>query len=85
MLPDAECVAVLQEALEELGLPQYVVKVNHRRLLDAMFQASGVAAADRSRGAAALCVRGAADTRPFAGQAVRRTQIAAGRGFAGTL
>lgn len=46
MLPDAECVAVLQEALEELGLPQYVVKVNHRRLLDAMFQASGVAAAD---------------------------------------
>jgi histidyl-tRNA synthetase len=46
MLPDAECLVVLQEALEELGLPDYVLKVNHRRLLDAMFQACGVAAAD---------------------------------------
>lgn len=46
MLPDAECLVVLQEALEALGLSDFVLKVNHRRLLDAMFQACGVAASD---------------------------------------
>jgi histidyl-tRNA synthetase len=44
MLPDAECVVLLMEALDALALPLFRVKLNHRRLLDAMFQACGVAA-----------------------------------------
>lgn len=46
MVPDAECVALLMESLDALEVPQFLVKVNHRRLLDAMFQACGVAASD---------------------------------------
>lgn len=46
MVPDAECVALLMESLDALEVPQFLVKLNHRRLLDAMFQACGVAAAD---------------------------------------
>uniref|UniRef100_A0AAG5DH22 histidine--tRNA ligase n=1 Tax=Anopheles atroparvus TaxID=41427 RepID=A0AAG5DH22_ANOAO len=44
MLPDAECVKVVAEILTELGVGEFVVKLNHRKLLDGMFEACGVPA-----------------------------------------
>ncbi|XP_062538711.1 histidine--tRNA ligase, cytoplasmic isoform X1 [Armigeres subalbatus] len=43
MLPDAECVKVVTEILTELDIGEFVVKLNHRKLLDGMFEACGVA------------------------------------------
>lgn len=42
MTADAEVVATLVEALSGLGLGPFVVKLNHRRLLDAVFEVAGV-------------------------------------------
>ncbi|CAB3373029.1 Hypothetical predicted protein [Cloeon dipterum] len=42
MLPDVECVKVVSEILESLKLGQYSIKVNHRRLLDGLFESCGV-------------------------------------------
>ena len=42
MIPDAECIRVVVEILKELNLSDFVVKVNHRLLLDAIFSISGV-------------------------------------------
>lgn len=42
MLPDAECVKVVSEILSELDIGEYVIKLNHRLLLDGMFEACGV-------------------------------------------
>ena len=42
MIPDAECIRVVVEILRELNLSEFVVKVNHRLLLDAIFSISGV-------------------------------------------
>lgn len=44
MLPDAECVKVVSEILTELDIGDFVVKLNHRKLLDGMFEACGVPA-----------------------------------------
>lgn len=44
MLPDAECVKVVSEILSELNIGEYVIKLNHRLLLDGMFEACGVPA-----------------------------------------
>jgi histidyl-tRNA synthetase len=44
MIPDAECIRVVSEILDTLHIGQYVIKVNHRRLLDGMFEACGVSA-----------------------------------------
>ncbi|XP_021712952.1 histidine--tRNA ligase, cytoplasmic isoform X1 [Aedes aegypti] len=44
MLPDAECVKVVTEILTELDIGEFVVKLNHRKLLDGMFEACGVPA-----------------------------------------
>lgn len=44
MLPDAECVKVVAEILSELDIGEFVVKLNHRKLLDGMFEACGVPA-----------------------------------------
>ena len=41
MLPDAECLRVIYEILTELRLGKFVIKVNHRKLLDGMFEACG--------------------------------------------
>jgi len=46
MIPDAECVVLLKEALEALDLKEFRIKINHRKLLDAMFQSVGVTAED---------------------------------------
>ncbi|XP_071087508.1 histidine--tRNA ligase, cytoplasmic-like [Haliotis cracherodii] len=42
MIPDAECIKIVVEILESLELGDFVVKVNHRKLLDGMFAACGV-------------------------------------------
>uniref|UniRef100_A0A182QC12 histidine--tRNA ligase n=1 Tax=Anopheles farauti TaxID=69004 RepID=A0A182QC12_9DIPT len=44
MLPDAECVKVVCEILTTVGVGPFVVKLNHRKLLDGMFEACGVPA-----------------------------------------
>lgn len=44
MLPDAECVRVVAEILETLQVGAFVVKLNHRQLLDGMFACCGVPA-----------------------------------------
>jgi histidyl-tRNA synthetase len=42
MMPDAECVKVVVEILTSLNIGDFVVKLNHRKLLDGMFEACGV-------------------------------------------
>lgn len=42
MIPDAECVKIVYEILEILGMDQFVIKLNHRLLLDGLFEACGV-------------------------------------------
>lgn len=42
MIPDAECVRVVSDALNSLELGPYVIKLNHRSLLDGIFAACGV-------------------------------------------
>ena len=42
MIPDAECVRIVAEILQDLKLHSFVIKVNHRKFLDGMFEACGV-------------------------------------------
>lgn len=42
MLPDAECVKVVAEILTSLDIGDFVIKLNHRKILDGMFEACGV-------------------------------------------
>ncbi|XP_041972626.1 histidine--tRNA ligase, cytoplasmic isoform X3 [Aricia agestis] len=42
MVPDSECLKVVTEILDVIDIGNYVLKVNHRRLLDGMFEACGV-------------------------------------------
>lgn len=42
MIPDAECVKVVSEILQSLQLGKFIIKVNHRQLLDGIFEACGV-------------------------------------------
>jgi len=42
MLPEVECLRVVYEVLTNLGLNDFVLKVNHRYLLDGIFEACGV-------------------------------------------
>ncbi|XP_041462823.1 histidine--tRNA ligase, cytoplasmic-like [Lytechinus variegatus] len=42
MIPDAECVKIVHEILTNLKLGDFVIKVNHRQILDGMFEACGV-------------------------------------------
>ncbi|KAH8314770.1 hypothetical protein KR074_004182 [Drosophila pseudoananassae] len=44
MLADAECVKIVTEILDTLDIGDYVIKLNHRQLLDGMFEACGVPA-----------------------------------------
>ena len=39
---DAEIVAMMQRALDQLGFPQFSIKINHRKLLTAIGEFSGV-------------------------------------------
>lgn len=49
MIPDAECIRIVCEALRSLDLGPCVIKVNHRSLLDGIFAACGVSE-DKYRG-----------------------------------
>lgn len=42
MIPDAECIRVVYEILNSLDIGDFVIKINHRKLLDGMFEACGV-------------------------------------------
>lgn len=42
MAPDAECLRIISEALASLDLGPFVIKVNHRLLLDGIFATCGV-------------------------------------------
>lgn len=42
MLADAECLRIIYEVLSELDLGDFVIKINHRRLLDGLFSACNV-------------------------------------------
>lgn len=44
MLADVECVRILSEILSDLGLGSFVIKVNHREILNGMFEHCGVPA-----------------------------------------
>lgn len=46
MVPDAEVLAVLCSGLRGLGIHDFKVKLNHRKVLDGIFQACGVAEPD---------------------------------------
>ena len=42
MIPDAECVKIVKEILTSLEVGKFVVKVNHRQILDGIFEVCGV-------------------------------------------
>ncbi|XP_053658893.1 histidine--tRNA ligase, cytoplasmic-like [Anopheles marshallii] len=42
MLPDAECVKVVCEILHAVGVGEFKIKINHRKLLDGIFEVCGV-------------------------------------------
>ncbi|XP_012346629.1 histidine--tRNA ligase, cytoplasmic isoform X2 [Apis florea] len=42
MIPDAECIRVISEALQCLNVGPYTIKLNHRSLLDGIFATCGV-------------------------------------------
>uniref|UniRef100_A0A182W2L3 histidine--tRNA ligase n=1 Tax=Anopheles minimus TaxID=112268 RepID=A0A182W2L3_9DIPT len=44
MLPDAECVKVVCEILHDVGVGDFTIKLNHRKLLEGIFQVCGVPA-----------------------------------------
>ena len=44
MLPDAECVKIVQQILSSLDVGKFVIKVNNRQILDGIFEVCGVAA-----------------------------------------
>merc|ERR1719273_3053309 len=45
MLPDAECIKIVKEILSSLNLGQFVIKINHRKILDGIFELCGVPSA----------------------------------------
>ena len=45
MLPDAECILIVKEILSKLQLGDFVIKVNHRKILDGIFELCGVPSA----------------------------------------
>ncbi|KAG9072195.1 Cytoplasmic and mitochondrial histidine tRNA synthetase [Linnemannia hyalina] len=42
MIPDSECLRVLAECLTELDLGDFTIKLNHRKILDGIFEVCGV-------------------------------------------
>lgn len=41
MIPDAEVLAIMQEILEALGIEDFLVKVNHRKILEVLIKEAG--------------------------------------------
>lgn len=46
MIPDSECLKIVYEILNDVGLKSFVIKVNHREILNGMFEVCGVPTAD---------------------------------------
>lgn len=44
MAPDAECLKIMTEVIEELEIGAYEIKINHRHVLDAILEFAGVPA-----------------------------------------
>lgn len=44
MLPDSEVIKIMAEILEKMDLGDFQIKINHRKLLDGMFEVCGVPA-----------------------------------------
>lgn len=44
MVPDTECVRIVAEILESVNIGDFKIKVNHRQLLDGIFEVCGVPA-----------------------------------------
>jgi histidyl-tRNA synthetase len=42
MLADAEVIAIMAEALEAIGIPEFTIRISHRRLLESLGRAAGV-------------------------------------------
>ena len=42
MLADAEVIAIMAEALEAIGIPEFTIRISHRRLLESLGRAVGV-------------------------------------------
>ncbi|SCU83581.1 LAFA_0D04456g1_1 [Lachancea sp. 'fantastica'] len=42
MIPDAECFSIIVEGFSSLGIKDYKIKLNHRKILDGIFQIAGV-------------------------------------------
>lgn len=42
MVPDAECLRIVHEILNSLDVGPFIVKVNHRKILDGIFASCGV-------------------------------------------
>ena len=42
MVPDVECVRIVSEILSSLNVGKFVIKVNHRQILDGIFEVCGV-------------------------------------------
>lgn len=43
-LADTEVIAIMAEAMEAIGIPEFVIKISHRRLLESLGRAAGVPA-----------------------------------------
>lgn len=48
MVPDAEVLSILCESLTALDIGEFTVKLNHRKILDGIFELAGVPA-DKTR------------------------------------
>ena len=42
MVPDVECIMIVKEILSKLNIGQFLIKVNHRQVLDGIFEVCGV-------------------------------------------
>lgn len=42
MLPDSECVKIIADVLEKMQVGEFEIKINHRKLLDSIFELCGV-------------------------------------------
>lgn len=42
MLPDVECIKVLVDILKSIDVGEFVIKLNHRQLLNGIFETCGV-------------------------------------------
>lgn len=44
MIPEANCIWIIYETLKTFDLPDFVIKINHKSLLNAILAISGVPA-----------------------------------------